>query len=234
MPAEPLAVQALLGEVIRDRALRERVEAEPEAVLRDRGIAGADAERLLAQGISRLIAYHEMVHSRLFKTIRAFMGGAALRPFRRRSGHPRPARPDPAQGRGASRDAKTDQVRALASLQPPPVAQLYRICGRKGHGAKAARHVAPQLPQLHRRHQQRHHRAALFIERRRGGLLVGQHGSSRSGVWLLCRLGRCYVLAPFFQTESQVLRQAVDVRHQPNGDVDVVGDSPEGDLLSIE
>lgn len=79
MPAEPQRVQQLLGQVIRDRALREQLEREPEQVLRERGIEGEDARLLLDVGIQRLIAYHEMVHSRLFKTIKAFMGGAATR-----------------------------------------------------------------------------------------------------------------------------------------------------------
>lgn len=79
MPAEPERIQLLLGQVIRDRGLRERLEREPEQVLRERGIEGEDAQLLLDVGVQRLIAYHEMVHSRLFKTVKAFMGGAATR-----------------------------------------------------------------------------------------------------------------------------------------------------------
>jgi len=77
MLAERDAIQSLLGQVIRDRALREQLERDPAAALAARGLAEADREHILAVGVERLIAYHEMVHSRLFRTIRTFIGVAA-------------------------------------------------------------------------------------------------------------------------------------------------------------
>lgn len=76
---EELRKQVALGRVIREHELRERVEAEPEAVLTELGITGEDQAGMLSYGPERLLAYHHMAQSRLFRTIRAFLGGAATR-----------------------------------------------------------------------------------------------------------------------------------------------------------
>ena len=79
MSADPRRVQSLLGQVIRNRELRDRLEADPEAVLRELELPAADRELLLQASIPRLLAYHDMANNRLFRTVRTFIGGAATR-----------------------------------------------------------------------------------------------------------------------------------------------------------
>ena len=77
MSAERVHVQAALGRVARDHALRERFAADPRATLAALGLTEADVGGMLRHGPERLLAYHEMVHSRLFGTIRSFLGPAS-------------------------------------------------------------------------------------------------------------------------------------------------------------
>lgn len=79
MSADPVAVQAALGRVARDPALRDRFAREPEATLQQLGVDARECAGMLRYGPGRLIAYHEMVHSRLLGTIRTFLGAAAER-----------------------------------------------------------------------------------------------------------------------------------------------------------
>ncbi len=72
-------VQAALGRVARDPGLRDRFAAAPEATLAELGLSAEDRAGMLRYGPTRLLAYHEMVHSRLLSTIRSFLGGAAQR-----------------------------------------------------------------------------------------------------------------------------------------------------------
>jgi hypothetical protein len=84
MSADPLRVQATLGRVARDSGLRDRFEQAPEATLLELGLDERERAGLLRYGPARLLAYHEMVHTRLFGTIRTFMGAAAERLGRER------------------------------------------------------------------------------------------------------------------------------------------------------
>jgi uncharacterized protein len=79
MSAEAERIQSALGRVIRDRALHDRVVEDPDAALASLGLDEQARAGMLASGTQRLLAYHHMVHTRLFKTIRAFLGGAADR-----------------------------------------------------------------------------------------------------------------------------------------------------------
>ncbi|MFO7563702.1 MAG: hypothetical protein R6X02_13725 [Enhygromyxa sp.] len=79
MSAEGARVQAVLGRVARDPALRDRFAQAPEATLGELGLDEGERAGMLRYGPSRLLAYHEMVHTRLLGTIRTFMGGAAER-----------------------------------------------------------------------------------------------------------------------------------------------------------
>jgi uncharacterized protein len=79
MSAERGLAQAALGRIARDRALRERFAAAPEATLAGLGLAAEDVAGMLRYGPSRLLAYHEMVHGRLCGTIRSYLGPAAVR-----------------------------------------------------------------------------------------------------------------------------------------------------------
>ena len=77
MSAERELVQAALGRIIREPELRRRVAIEPDATLASLGLPEHERVGMLAAGVERLIAYHEMVHSRLQRTIAAFIGPAA-------------------------------------------------------------------------------------------------------------------------------------------------------------
>jgi uncharacterized protein len=79
MSAERALAQAALGRIARDRALRDRFAADPEATLAQLGLADADVAGMLRYGPGRLLAYHHMVHGRLFGTIRSYLGPAAIR-----------------------------------------------------------------------------------------------------------------------------------------------------------
>lgn len=79
MSADPARVQAVLGQVARDRTLRDRFEQAPEATLAELGLDERDRAGMLSAGPQRLLAYHAMVHARLLGTIRTFIGGAADR-----------------------------------------------------------------------------------------------------------------------------------------------------------
>lgn len=84
MSADPTRVQSVLGRVARDPALRDRLAQAPEATLIELGLDEHERAGMLRHGPNRLLAYHEMVHSRLFGTIRTFIGGAAERLGRER------------------------------------------------------------------------------------------------------------------------------------------------------
>jgi uncharacterized protein len=77
MSADPIQVQAALGRVARDPELRDRFAQAPEATLAELGLDERERAGMLRYGPTRLLAYHEMVHSRLLGTIRTFLGGAA-------------------------------------------------------------------------------------------------------------------------------------------------------------
>lgn len=79
MSAEPERIRSALGQVIRDRALFDRVVEDPDAALASLGLDEQARAGMLASGTQRLLAYHHMVHSRLLKTIRSFLGSAAER-----------------------------------------------------------------------------------------------------------------------------------------------------------
>jgi uncharacterized protein len=79
MSADPARVQSALGRVARDPKLRDRFAEAPEATLIELGLDEGERAGMLRYGPTRLLAYHEMVHSRLFGTIRTFLGGAADR-----------------------------------------------------------------------------------------------------------------------------------------------------------
>jgi uncharacterized protein len=72
-------VQSVLARVARDSALRDRFERAPDATLAELGLDARERAGMLSAGSKRLLAYHEMVHGRLFKAIRTFIGGAADR-----------------------------------------------------------------------------------------------------------------------------------------------------------
>lgn len=74
--SEPETIQRALASVIRDPAIRERVAADPEGTLTELGLDASARASTLRCGVDRLLAYHEMVHSRLFRTIKSFMGSA--------------------------------------------------------------------------------------------------------------------------------------------------------------
>jgi hypothetical protein len=78
-PLGPLGVQATLGRVARDPALRDRFADAPEATLLELGLDERERAGMLRYGPKRLLAYHEMVHARLVETIRTFIGAAAER-----------------------------------------------------------------------------------------------------------------------------------------------------------
>ncbi|PRQ00588.1 HvfC family peptide modification chaperone [Enhygromyxa salina] len=79
MSVEPDQIRSALGQVVRDRARHDRVVADPHAELTALGLDEAARAGMLACGSQRLLAYHHMVHGRLFKTVRGFLGGAAGR-----------------------------------------------------------------------------------------------------------------------------------------------------------
>lgn len=70
-------VQSALGQIIRDPALRDRVAEDPQGTLAALGVDPANCEGMLGAGVERLLAYHRMVHQRLWNTIKTFIGGAA-------------------------------------------------------------------------------------------------------------------------------------------------------------
>jgi hypothetical protein len=77
MSADPTRVQSVLGRVARDPALRDRFADAPAATLIELGLDEQACASMLRYGAQRLLAYHEMVHNRLFGTIRTFIGSAA-------------------------------------------------------------------------------------------------------------------------------------------------------------
>lgn len=79
MSADSLRVQSVLGRIVRDPKLRDRFAQAPEATLVELGLDARACAAMLQHGPTRLLAYHEMVHSRLFGTIRMFLGPAAER-----------------------------------------------------------------------------------------------------------------------------------------------------------
>lgn len=79
MSADPARVQAALGRIARDRALRDRFERAPDATLAELGLSEHERAGMLSAGPKRLLAYHAMVHARLLKAVRTFIGGAADR-----------------------------------------------------------------------------------------------------------------------------------------------------------
>ena len=69
-------VQHAFGQIVRDGTLREPLRADPEATLSTLGLDERERVGMLGLGNKRLLVYHEMVHSRLFRTIRSFISGA--------------------------------------------------------------------------------------------------------------------------------------------------------------
>lgn len=59
--------------------MRDRFERAPDATLAELGLTAQERAGMLSAGPKRLLAYHAMVHSRLFKTICSLIGGAADR-----------------------------------------------------------------------------------------------------------------------------------------------------------
>jgi uncharacterized protein len=76
---DPAVIQSAFARIARDVALRDRFERDPEATLAELGLDERDRAGMLGCSPTRLLAYHEMVHSRLTRTIRTFLGGAAER-----------------------------------------------------------------------------------------------------------------------------------------------------------
>jgi hypothetical protein len=76
MSADP---QQVFGQLVRDGSLRERLRADPDATLTELGLDDGDRAGMLGLGNKRLLVYHEMVHARLFKTVRSFIEGAGER-----------------------------------------------------------------------------------------------------------------------------------------------------------
>lgn len=79
MSVEPDQIRSALGQVIRDRAIHDRIVEDPSAALAALGLDERTRAGMLACGPQRLLAYHHMVHGRLFKTVRTFVGDAARR-----------------------------------------------------------------------------------------------------------------------------------------------------------
>jgi len=84
MSADGERLQSVLGRVARDPTLRDRFAQAPEATLIELGLDERERAGMLRHGPNRLLAYHEMVHSRMLGTIRTFIGGAAERLGRER------------------------------------------------------------------------------------------------------------------------------------------------------
>jgi hypothetical protein len=84
MSVDAVHIQAALGRVARDPALRDRFVQAPEATLLELGLDARACAGMLRYGPTRLLAYHEMVHNRLLGTIRTFLGAAAERLGRER------------------------------------------------------------------------------------------------------------------------------------------------------
>ncbi|NVB38736.1 hypothetical protein G6O69_12925 [Pseudenhygromyxa sp. WMMC2535] len=74
-PPEQLLVA--LGRVIREPELRARVERDPEGTLEELGLDEGARVGMLGYGVERLLAYQHMVHSRLLRAVRGFIGPAA-------------------------------------------------------------------------------------------------------------------------------------------------------------
>jgi len=72
-------IQSALARIARDSALRDRFEQAPDATLAELGLDARERAGMLSASPQRLLAYHQMVHGRLFKAIRTFIGGAADR-----------------------------------------------------------------------------------------------------------------------------------------------------------
>jgi hypothetical protein len=79
MSADRDQVQHAFGLIVRHAALCERLRAEPEATLAELGLDARERAGMLGVGNKRLLVYNEMVHARLFKTIRSFLEGAGER-----------------------------------------------------------------------------------------------------------------------------------------------------------
>ncbi len=76
MSTDPNRSLQVFGRLVRDSSLRESLRAEPEATLGSLGLDEGERAGMLRMGPKRLLVYHEMVHARLFKTIRSFLEGA--------------------------------------------------------------------------------------------------------------------------------------------------------------
>jgi hypothetical protein len=76
MSADPSKAQAVFGQIVRDGSLRERLRTDAAATLIELGLDEQQRDGMLGAGNKRLLVYHEMVHSRLVKTIRSFIEGA--------------------------------------------------------------------------------------------------------------------------------------------------------------
>jgi hypothetical protein len=72
-------VQRVFGQLVRDGSLRKRLREDPDATLAELGLDERERAGMLGIGAKRLLVYHEMVHARLFKTIRSFLEGAGER-----------------------------------------------------------------------------------------------------------------------------------------------------------
>jgi hypothetical protein len=79
MSADPSKVQAVFGQLVRDGSLRERLRTDAAVTLTELGLDEQERDGMLGAGSKRLLAYHEMVHARLVKTIRSFIEGASER-----------------------------------------------------------------------------------------------------------------------------------------------------------
>lgn len=76
MSADPNRALQVFGQIVRDGSLREPLRADPESTLTGLGLDEHTRSGMLGMGAKRLLVYHEMVHARLFKTVRSFLEGA--------------------------------------------------------------------------------------------------------------------------------------------------------------
>jgi hypothetical protein len=84
MSADRDHIQHAFGLMVRHSALSERLRADADATLAELGLDARERAGMLGLGNKRLLVYHEMVHARLFKTIRSFLEGADERIGERR------------------------------------------------------------------------------------------------------------------------------------------------------
>jgi hypothetical protein len=79
MTVDRTEVQQAFGRIVRDGSLRDRLRDDPGGTLAELGLDERERVGMLGAGTKRLLVYHEMVHARLFKTVRSFLEGGGER-----------------------------------------------------------------------------------------------------------------------------------------------------------